>query len=198
MLPVTRDVASERNGGGNGSLSRPFVLGVVLVILFLTIQADWNAANSRRQSGRRGAPLYSNGNAGDGSGGVGGEMSVGSAVGVQSAYNKDILILDLQRSMQKLEDENAQLRIEVLSLKTRAAFCGDTTGATPADDSGTATGLVVDSTDVNVKNKPIKEEGEKGTGSGAATTNSTVATGSSDARGAATITKSGEDGNSPR
>ena len=71
MLPITREMAPERAGGGGG-LSRPFVLAVVLLILFLTLQADWNAANSRRE-GRRGSALYSSGAAGDGVGGVGSE-----------------------------------------------------------------------------------------------------------------------------
>ena len=134
MLPITREMAPERAGGGGG-LSRPFVLAVVLLILFLTLQADWNAANSRRE-GRRGSALYSSGAAGDGVGGVGvaAEMGgVGSAVHAQSAYNKDRLILDLQRMMRKLEDENSALRIEVLSLKTSAAFCG---GDGAAGDAG--------------------------------------------------------------
>ena len=95
------------------------------------LQADWNAAHNRRNQAKamsENGYYYAGGQAGDasrtGTGGGGGGNGVDSA----SMYMKDRLILDLQRSLQKVEAENVRLRVQVMGLKNGGGACGGGAG----------------------------------------------------------------------
>lgn len=101
-MPVVIQQAQGLNG--QGGATRPFMVGMLLLLLFLSTQTDWNPTARRQRM----------------------EVRAGMARNPAATQDsiRDKLLFDMLTSNEKLEKENRALRYRILLLNKTMRGCG--------------------------------------------------------------------------
>ncbi|CAL5222692.1 g5093 [Coccomyxa viridis] len=103
--------------GSNPGISRPFIVGLVMLLLFLSMQTEWTPGNARQSAGKS----------------ISSPSGTTPSAAEARESMKEKVILDLSLNNERLERENARLKQHVLDLRRAARACGCDLNTTEAD-----------------------------------------------------------------